>query len=451
MILCKRNAAVGLLCLGLICLIAGSLSAQDEGADDVIIQMIVDLLGEADRDMRALGLQQVREETPGEAATKKFAELLPTLSTEGQAGLLEALGDRGDVAAKATIVESLNSEEETIRAAALRALGALGDVSDVPALARKAAGDSEVESAAARQSLVKLRGDDINSTIVATMAEAEPNVRVQLLDVLAGRNAKETLPTVFECAKDADVQVRLAALGALRYLADESHTAMLVETLKTAEDDQQRRKAEMALLVVCSRGGPACADAIIAGLADAEGPARITLLRALARAGGENALAQLVAQLEHEDEAVADEAMRMLSIWSDKAVVEHLLAAAKSENPRHQVLAVRGLVQLASPQKEQPADVALLGQALELAVRPTEKQLVLGTLGTLDTPEALALAVPAIDDATLAQDAALAAVMIAERIEGGEADAIRTAMEKAIKVAKEQEIRDRAQKVLDAQ
>ncbi len=443
MILCKRKAAVGLLYLGLICLMAASLPAQEEGVDDAVIQMIVDLLADEDRDMRALGLQQVREEAPGEAATKKFAELLPTLSTEGQAGLLEALGDRGDEAAKATIVESLNSEEEAIRAAALRALGALGDASDVHILAQKAADESAVESTAARQSLVKLRGEDINRAIVTTMADAEPNVRVQLLDVLSGRNAKEALPTVFECAKDADIEVRLAALVALRYLADESHTATLVETLKTAEDDQQRRKAELALLVVCSRGGAACADGIIAGLADAEGPARIALLRALARAGGENALAQLVAQLKHEDEAVADEAMRMLSIWPDKAVVEHLLAAAKSENPRHQVLAVRGLVQL--------ADAALLGQAMELAPRVTEKRLVLGALGTLDTPEALALAVPAIDEAPLAQDAALAAVMIAERIEGGEAEALRTAMEKVVKIAKEQEIRDRAQKVLDAQ
>ena len=75
-------------------------SAGAEEADSDLLQMVVDLVGDADRDMRALGFQQVREEVPGEAATQKFAALLPQLNAESQVGMLEALGDRGDRAAR---------------------------------------------------------------------------------------------------------------------------------------------------------------------------------------------------------------------------------------------------------------------------------------------------------------------------------------------------------------
>jgi HEAT repeat protein len=443
----KITAAAGLW-LGLACVLAGSASAAQEEPDDSVIQMVVELLGDEDLEMRAVGLQQVREEVPGEAATKTFAALLPKLPPDARAGLLEALGDRGDTAARPAVLEMLSDQQEAVRAAAVKALGALGGAADVPLLAGKAATDSKLEKGAARLSLVRLRGDDVNQAIVSALAEGKPNVRVELLGVLAARGAKETLPTVLASAEDPDASVRLAALGALRFLADEAQVAMLVKILKAAKDPPQRGKAELALLVVCSRSGQACAEAIIAGLADADVPSRVALLHALARAGGPKALAEVVAHLKDNDQAVRDEALRMLSIWADPAAVDHLRAAAQNgENLRCQVLAIRGLVRQASPQGEKPADLKLLAEAMNLAKRPQEKRLVLGVLGGVATPESLALVTPAIDQPGLADEAGLAAVMIAEKM-SGDKGALRPALEKVLKGAKSQQIRQRAQKAL---
>jgi len=445
----KITAAAGLW-LGLACVLAGSASAAQEEPDDSVIQMVVDLLGDKDLEMRAVGLQQVREEVPGEAATKKFAALLPKLPPEARAGLLEALGDRGDAAARPVVLEMLSDQQEAVRAAALKALGALGGAADVPLLAEKAAADSKREKGAARLSLVRLRGDDVNQAVVSAMTGGRPNVRAELLGVLAARGAKETLPTVVASAEDPDASVRLAALGALRFLADEGQVAMIVKILKAAKDPQQRRKAELALLVVCSRSGQACAEPIIAGLAEADVPSRIALLRALGRAGGQKALAEVVARLKDNDQTVGDEALRVLSIWADPAAVEYLRALAQNgAGLRGQVLAIRGLVRQASPQGEKPADLKLLAEAMSLAKRPEEKRLVLGVLGGVATPESLALVAPAIDQPGLANEAGLAAVMIAEKM-GGDKSAVRPALEKVLKGAKSQQIRQRAQKVLDA-
>lgn len=442
----RTKAAVGLLVVGLVALGGGFAPAAEEDENEPLIQMILELVGDTDQDMRALGLQQIREEAPGEGATKRFAALLTDLPADGQAELLEALGDRQDATARPAVLEMLESKEEVVRAAAIRALGGLGDEADVALLAKNTT--AVAERAAARESLVRLRGEGVDAAIVAAMGDGEPGVRAELLGVLARRNARGTLPTVLKSAEDPESAVRMAALGALRFLADENHAAAIVKILKGLDDGGERSRAELALLSVCSRNGKACAEAIIAGMADADVPGRIALLHGLGRAGGAASLEAILARLEDDDESVRDEAVRMLSSSSDPAVVPRLLEIAKtSESLRHQVLAIRGLVRLSGPRGEEPAKMDTLAEVMGLAKRPEEKRLVVGMLGGIATPESLALATSVLDDEALAGEAALASVLIGEKIEG-EADKVRAAMEKVGKVAKDEQVRQRAQQVL---
>ena len=444
--------AVGRVCLlAIVVLPAVTARAQDAEPDADAMALIVELLNNEDRDMRALGLQEIRESIPGEAATKAFIDLLPGLSIEVQGSLIEALGDRGDTAARPTIVEMVKNEQEVVRTAALRALGKLGTKDDVALLAAKAVAESKTESDAARQSLVKLRGDEVNATIVATLAEGEPSVRSQLLGVLAARNAKEALPKVIESVEDADSSVRLAALGALRFLAEPDQTATLVEVIKKSQNEAERLSAELALLVMCSRGREACADAVVVGLADAEAPVRVSLLRALARAGGERAMAETVARLEDEDPAVVDQAVRMLAASSDPAAVEHLKTIVQSsENRLHRVLAMRGLVRMSEPGEDKPADVETLALVMKSAERPQDKLLVIGALGAIVTPEALDLAASAVDDPELATEAGLAVVRIAEAMADGDKVKIGAAVDKIKENVKDQKIRDRARAIAES-
>jgi HEAT repeat protein len=425
--------------------------AQDEEPEDPLLQMVVELVSDADRDMRALGLQQVREEAPGEPATKRFMALLPKLSPEARAELVEALGERGDPLARPAILELAAGDQQAVRIAALRALAGLGTDADVALLAKKTTSEEEAERRAATQSLVRLRGDKVNQAIVSTMKEAAPEVRAELLGVLAARNAKEALPAVLANTADDQLSVRLAALESLRFLADEQQAGELVRILKTAREQSEREQAELALLVVCSRGRDKCGEPIIAGLEEADASTRIRLLRALARSGGAAALEAIVAHLNDEDEAVRDQAVRMLSIWPEETAVPRLLEIVTADDSlRHQVLALRGIVRLASPRADRPADLKLLGDAVKLASRPQEKQLVLGVLSGVGSQEALAIVAPLIDDSTLAEPAGLAAVRIAEQIQDGDKDSLRTAMQKVLDHTDNSQTRKRAQQVIDS-
>ncbi|MFM7115608.1 MAG: hypothetical protein ACKO0N_03155, partial [Planctomycetota bacterium] len=101
---------------------AAAQEATDPNAD--LLKLVVELLNDSDKDMRAVGLEQVRTELKGEAATKQLLALLPKLNAGAQASLVAALGDRGDATAKPELLKMIKDESagEGIRAAAIQAV-----------------------------------------------------------------------------------------------------------------------------------------------------------------------------------------------------------------------------------------------------------------------------------------------------------------------------------------
>lgn len=443
---------VGIACLAAVLwagAAAGRVPAAEAPSED-LLNLIADLLGDPDKQMRAIGLQQVRSETPGEAATRRFVELLPKLRPAAMAELIDALGERGDAVARPAIVELAQHEDAAVRTAALRALAAVGTAADVPLLVQRTAAESATEQEAARGSLTRLKGEAVNRALGDAYETATAAIRVQLLEVLAARNAKEALPVVVRAASAPEAAIQLAALDALRTLADEAQTGDLVQLLQAAEAAATRAKAEAALLTLCGRAREKCVPALAAGLAQADAATRPTLLQALARAGGPAALAAVASCLEDPDPAVRDEAVRMLSLWPNRAVAERLQQIAQRDNLRHHVLAIRGLVRLASPEGEQPADLQLLGDALRLARRRDEKQLALGVLGRTASLDSLALAVSLLDDAAIVEDAGWTAAAIAENLPAENRPAARKSLRQVLEQCQTQKTRDQAQKVLDS-
>ena len=440
-----KKALCGLFCLALAIGLGDRLPAADDAGDE-LVQMTIGLVSDKDRDMRAVGLQQVREGAKGPAATRRFAALLPKLTADAQAGLLDALGDRGDAAARPAAREAIKSPEEPVRCAALRALGPLGQAADVPLLAPWLATPGP-EKAAARASLVRLHGQDVNAAIVAELKGAKPAVRAELPGVLAARAAAECLPSVLAAAEDADAEVRVGALAALRHLAGPGQTAAVVKLLKAAKNDQEQWGAQSALMSICTRGRETCVEPILAGMADASPSATAALLAALGRAGGAKALEAIAAATKDLRPVVQGAAVRLLANWSDTAAVPHLLAIAKQAGSLGQhALAIQGLVRLASPLRDRPANLPLLADVMKVARRPEEKRMVLGVLGGVPTPESLALILPAMDDPQLNDEACLAAVLIAEKL----SDPVRrrSVLQQARDKAKDSQIRQRAEEAL---
>jgi HEAT repeat protein len=410
------------------------------------LPMILELLRSADRDTRGLALQQVRDGLPGQSVTRTLTDQLPLLSPASASALLEALGDRGDPAARSGVLKAATSDSESVRVAALGALARLGTCSDVPLLAEAAASGSALERETARNSLAQLRGQDVNAALVEHLRESKPAVQCEILRALARRRASGVMTEVLRCASSPESSVRLAALATAETLATPSDTKALIGLLASARDERERTTAESALLALSRRGREQCRAAMLAALPDADATTRLVLLQALAVIGGPEALATISQSVQDAAPPVRDQAVRLLSEWPTPDARAGLLQIAEhSTNAVHRVVALRGLVRLAT--EPSSPDLAQLRRTWQLAQCPEEKSLVLGALSASATTESLGLAAQALDDPRLVEEAALAVVLIAEKLNPLPA-ASRSLVERARAQSHDAALRERAGKLL---
>jgi HEAT repeat protein len=398
-------------------IVAGRLCVAVGAEPSAVPEILIELIRSTDRDTRGLALREVREGVPGEAATKQLAALARTLDPEGQAALLEALADRRDPSARPALVQGAKSQDERVRIAALRALGRLGTAAEIELLARHAVSGSTAEKESARRSLVQLRGDDINSTMVKLAEEGEREWKVELLQILSARKAvAEASSVLLKFTKDRDAAVRVAAFRAAEVLATGGQADTLVQSLCAAATDSERLAAEAAVRSLSRRARQACLDAILKAWVNSEPNARVSLLRCLAAIPGPEALEKVVESVKGGPGPVQDEAVAILAAWEAQTAAAPLLELArKTKSASHHAAAIRGLVRLASAD-EHRANADLLVETWALAQPLDERRLVLGALGGASELKALQVAVDAFEQADVRQEAALAAVLIGERL-----------------------------------
>jgi HEAT repeat protein len=227
-----------------------------EQPSDEFLQQIVKLLGDPDREFRAAGLEQVRTGAKGTAATKLFTSQLANLDAGAQVALLSALADRGDSAALPTVLELVSSSKEpTVRAAAITAIGRLGSAGEIPLLINSLSAGSNLEQAAARQSLVQLSGVDTNKKLAQQLKATSAGVKAQLIEALATRRASGELAALVEATVDNNGQVRSSAMNALGQLGRPEQIAALIPGVLKAQPGGERDNAERNVALICSRIG----------------------------------------------------------------------------------------------------------------------------------------------------------------------------------------------------
>ncbi len=420
-------------------------------AGDEAGAMILKLVAGDDADLRAIAVGRIADLSSG--GVKHLAAGSAQLAAPHQILLFDALGAKGDAAARPAVVAALDSENEEIRVAALRALGSVGTAADIPALAAQAAAGTDTEKEAARASLGRLKGGVVDAGIVAAMTGAGPDVCAVLLRSLGDRGATGRLSVVMDRVNDADAGVRVAALEALGALAGPEHTAPLIGLVTKHREGAERQAAEKSLLSVAGRGGEACVGALVAGMARSDAPTRRVLLRALARVGGARALAAVSAAVKDADAEIQNEAIRLLSDWRDpeQAAASLLSIVESAEKLSQEVAALRGYVACARRQRNKNAATKMLKEALDLAERPEEKKTVVNALRDVRTAGSLKLALSCLTDPAVVREACEAAVRIARdrNLQRRNRDLVREAMQMVLKHAPNDQAKRGARNILD--
>jgi HEAT repeat protein len=388
-----------------------------DDADDQLIELVLNLLGDSDKEIRALGFEQVRTEAKGEAATKRFAAHLSKATPEVQAGLLGALADRGDKAALPAVLELLSaSRDESVRVAAIGAVGTLGELANLPLFMRLLASNSKAEQAAARASLVRLRGEKVPAAIAAEMKRAPTALRVTLIEILLARRALDTIPAILEASVDGDPAVRTAAMAALGQLAGSEHVRGMVDGVLAAKKGPERDAAERAIMQVCSRvaNEQKRAEPLLLAMEKLPDEKQIELLPALGRVGGNEALRVIEAAIG--DPSRHDMGIRALCNWPDASTAPRLIELAKTdEHSEHQAMTLAALIRVAPLPDGRPdrKKLELVRTVMDMCTSEVQRNLVLRRASAIRIVETLRFVLPYLDQPLYAEQACETVVELA--------------------------------------
>ena len=403
--------------------------AEDEPAvpaassepDGELLKMVLDLLGEKDKDLRALGFDQVRTEVKGAAATREIAAQLRKLAPEAQIGLLSALADRGDPAAKPEVKFVLASSPDIpVRAAAISALGALGNVEDVGPLLQRLSGRSEAEHDAAQRSLVRLAGDEVSDRIASCLELTHyETVTARIVEILAERRALAAVPAILARAADDDPAVRAVAVKALAELATPEHLPGLVRVMLVSAPGAEREALEKCVMQICNRGeGNQDRSKPLLAALDALSPdERLIMLPTLGRVGGDAAMSAIDEALADQDAHRHEVGVRALCNWPDASVAPRLIKLANdtAQPAALRALALSALIRVAPlPDKRPDAErLELLERVMAMCTRDEDREQVIRRARAIRTIDTLRFLVPYLDQPQFAQQACESIVELA--------------------------------------
>ena len=423
---------------------------QDEGEKRVLAT-----LRGTDDAMKASAIVHVRKmKSPSTSA--QFAKELATLKPAAQVQLLNALAARNDPAARTAIAAQLFAEESSVRRAAVSAFATIGDASSVPVLAKAlGAATSSSDQQTLEMTIAALPGGAaVDQQILGLLKTAAPATQASLVNVLARRANRTSVPAILDAADSPEPAVARAAFRALGKFGNPNDLKAILAKLMDLRAPTARGDAEAAAKAVITwspqpeRSYPAVAAALT-NVQDVS--ARCSLISLLPACGGSQALAAVNSARADQRPQVRAAAFRALADWPGSEALDPLLELAQSENNNtERVLALRGAVRLLAGATDRSVqDVAAhFRQAMSAARNAEEKKLVLGGLSSFHDPVALTLVEPYLSDSEVQAEAALAATMLAVRVSGAAPSAARSVLKKAVALLVDNEVKRLAQDLL---
>lgn len=442
---------VFLVC-GTVFLVCGAGASVHAATPTDAVAMTLDMISSADADVRAIGLDRLRHGLQGSEATLKVAAVLSGLPPERQRELVRAFATRGDAAAIPAITALvLATPDANVRAAALESLGGLGSGTEV-ALFKKWLAEGEPEKSAARRGLRLLRGADVKKQLVEAARFGEPALRPTFIDILAERGEAGVAGDLAALAADQEPAVRLAALKALAKLGGTAEAAPLVDRLLAAASNEERAEAERTLVTLCTvnRGKEEATNVFLERFTAAGDDDRETLLPALGRVGGPQALAIVDGFVTATDPAKRAFGLKALTRWPDATVSGRLLDLhGKATDAAERATLLGALIRIAPLPDNKLNDAQkldLLQKTIALCEKDEDRARVLERANAIRTVETFRFVLPYLDDPQVAESACLSVVELAhhQKLRDAHKDEFVKALDKVIATTKNQEFVERA-------
>ncbi len=350
---------------------------------------------------------------------------------------IDLMGQRQVVGAIPALLRVAGEGDAAVRVAALKILGDLAGPAEIPALIGlliKAGEPAAVESA--------VRAIGARS---ARVVSGQVVIRKALYGNLPGGPSADVTAKVAKMVKSGAMTVDASngnfgdpAGGTVKRLSVD-YTVNGVPCLQTVEENQ-------TLVLTASVAPPEVINPLCAALTGSPVRTRLSLLRILRALGGARALEAVRAASADSDAGIRETSLRMLCDWPTADALDDLVRLARdSGDATIRTLALRGSIRLAQrPEIPAAGRLAALTQAMARAAGDEDRKLALSALGGFASAEALALVVPHLASPGLKEEAALAAVSIAEKLRPPRPPEVAAAMDRVIATTADNDLAKRA-------
>lgn len=321
-----------------------------------------------------------------------------------QALLLMALSDLGNKASLPTVLEAARNGDPDVRVQAIRGLARLGDATVVPILLEAAADSHTAVADAARAALAALEGDPIDAAVVEMLGREDSPPVLAAIEIASQRNIAGATPALLRLTHGDMTTTRTAAIRALGHTATLEHLRELIELTIETTNSEDAAIAQKALKSACARMPQAdCAESLATAISNSPQAVKVILLEPLVVVGGTKALQTVVAAAKCNDDAIQDAATRLLGGWLTVDAAPVMLDLSKTlASRKYRIRALRGYIRIAR-QLNMTTDqrMEVCRNALGMADRSEEKELVLEVLRRYPTPDGLKMAKPMLNDEQL--------------------------------------------------
>jgi HEAT repeat protein len=392
------------------------------GSKDRAKNIILDVLKSSRKDLHSPAIGMIEETFDGSNLSEVCA-LFSDLPAESQVQMLGVLSRFPHKATRSCAVQAKNSTDTEVRVAALKALAHIGGAQHVALLAVCAAKARGKEQEAARRTLWRLQGEDVNKAVLLSLIKkTDTDVQAELIVAVGERRIHEGLSLLLALARSAETRIRMQAIRSLENIASPSDLPRLAELLLDTKEERDQLEAANAIAAAAGRASQPLGRAgpVIEFLSEVKEPRkRASLYRALGRIGDDSSLPELRAALVQDHPDIRDAAVRALCEWPTASPKEDLLHIARTSagNPAHRILALRAFIRMTGMETYlSPVYVVqTLKEVTDLA-RPEEKKLILGVLPTFASEAALRFASSFLKDTAVEAEAKIAVEKIAEKL-----------------------------------
>jgi HEAT repeat protein len=397
---------------------AAALTGLVKAAGDRGGSVILDVLKRGNPQIQAVAISMIRE-LPKTAAVDAIAGEMGGLPVLAQIQILSAFQDRGDKSVHGVVLKALENENVDVRIAALQALAVLGNETDVKVFTKFAVTGEQAEKETAQKSLDLLNGEQVDATILSTLAQADAPTKVELVRSIGARNMVSAVGTLLSTAKDSNQKVRVETFKTLAEITDPKDIVPVIDLLVKVTTDVERREAEKAVVTIAHRipDKKHQADAVLAVLPSVQDAVvHGSLLQVLGRIGDTESLPMLKNALKDKNPELSTAAIRALSEWPSPEPINDLLNVIKTgQDDVQKILALRGFIRLAGLESDRPAEETLkmYQTAMGLATEANEKRMVLSGIAHVPLTASLEMAAGYFNDKDLKEEAEVAAVQLA--------------------------------------